>query len=345
MTNTLKFQVEESVWFNHGDEIGNILSISLDPDIAVEETGDYVTVKGSLRLGGEYERLEKTEEQEESLDRSTEQTAFRTVQEVRELQDDVSEFQHHFPVEITIPKKRVTNVDEIRVTVESFDYQIPTQNHLRMSAQLAIEGIQEEQADPIENYNFDERVKNIYVQDKVAFVIDTKSEENISMEVEKDAGELVAEGEDESLRPQFELKSREEIEDRDTNGQLMLDSLRKKSEEIVDDELSMEQSEDRNIHESDVVDEELEQESDDESELKPSVRSENALYLTKMLTRGEEQFSRLRMRIIQPGESLDSIAEAYELQPTQIARLNRLHDEQIEEGQILYIPVQSSEKQ
>lgn len=344
MANALKFNVDESVWFKQGDEIDNILSISLEPDIAVEETGDYVTIKGSLRLDGEYQRSQYASDQEETVERSSEQMAFRSVQEVRKLDDNVAEFQHRFPVEITIPKNRVKDLDEIHVTVESFDYRIPNESNLQMSAELSIEGIQEEQTeqnDPIENYNFEERVKDIYVKDKASFVIDSKREEDVTMDLhEMDEGETEDE-ERQDIGPQFELKSREE--ERESNE--AFDGEEDAVESLESEQTSEIEEEVRSVNEIETDVAELEQEPDVEEteDKKLTTRSENALYLTKMLTREEEQFSQLRMRIIQPGDSLDSIAEAYELQPTQIAKLNHLHDEQVEEGQILYIPVKSTE--
>jgi|GEM_PF-4157809 len=52
----------------------------------------------------------------------------------------------------------------------------------------------------------------------------------------------------------------------------------------------------------------------------------------------EEQFTRLKMCIIQRNESLESISERYEIPVRDIMRVNQLESEQITEGQILYIP-------
>lgn len=75
-----------------------------------------------------------------------------------------------------------------------------------------------------------------------------------------------------------------------------------------------------------------------------SAREENALYLTKMLSKGEERFSKWKMCIIQENESLDTIADRYEISTSQLVRMNRLQGEQVEEGQILYIPVRIESK-
>jgi stage VI sporulation protein D len=53
----------------------------------------------------------------------------------------------------------------------------------------------------------------------------------------------------------------------------------------------------------------------------------------------EEQFSRLRMCIVQKEETLDTIAERYKLNPREIALYNRLgSDATVQAGQVLYIP-------
>ncbi|MFC5712673.1 LysM peptidoglycan-binding domain-containing protein [Thalassorhabdus alkalitolerans] len=86
----------------------------------------------------------------------------------------------------------------------------------------------------------------------------------------------------------------------------------------------------------------------EEQETVPAVSSsskdENSLYLTKVLTKGEEEFSRLKMCIIQENESLDTIAKRYDLTTSHLLRVNRLDSEHIEEGEILYIPVTASRK-
>ncbi|SEM66955.1 LysM peptidoglycan-binding domain-containing protein [Paenibacillus sp. OV219] len=54
---------------------------------------------------------------------------------------------------------------------------------------------------------------------------------------------------------------------------------------------------------------------------------------------GEDQsFRKLRICIVQREETLDVIAGRYQLQPREIALYNRLPDQSISEGQVLYIP-------
>ncbi|GLI06615.1 hypothetical protein YDYSG_26450 [Paenibacillus tyrfis] len=58
-----------------------------------------------------------------------------------------------------------------------------------------------------------------------------------------------------------------------------------------------------------------------------------------LTSKGEEQgFKRLRLCIVQKEETLESIAKRYDLNPREIALYNRLGDNEVSEGQIVYIP-------
>ncbi|QOT01129.1 LysM peptidoglycan-binding domain-containing protein [Brevibacterium sp. JNUCC-42] len=60
--------------------------------------------------------------------------------------------------------------------------------------------------------------------------------------------------------------------------------------------------------------------------------------LTSFVQDRTEKFSKLKMCIIQKNETLDSIAQRYELSVTKIKEANRMSTDRVEEGQILYIP-------
>ncbi|WP_028547668.1 LysM peptidoglycan-binding domain-containing protein [Paenibacillus sp. UNC451MF] len=52
----------------------------------------------------------------------------------------------------------------------------------------------------------------------------------------------------------------------------------------------------------------------------------------------QKEFKRLRLCIVQKEETLETIAKRYELNPREIALFNRLGDNDLTEGQIVYIP-------
>ncbi|MEC2018088.1 peptidoglycan-binding protein, partial [Bacillus velezensis] len=133
----LQFSVEESICFQKGQEVSELLSISLDPDIRVQEVNDYVSIKGSLELTGEY-NIDHSSHFEE-LDRE-----LRYVEEVRAREDGTAELIHCFPVDITIPKNKVSHLNDVFVFIDAFDYQLTDSRILTIQADLAIEGLLEE---------------------------------------------------------------------------------------------------------------------------------------------------------------------------------------------------------
>ena len=140
----LRFSLEESVWFQKGQEVDELISISLAPNITIQESDQYITIKGSLELTGEYNREDSFEDEEENDDYFSHNPKTVHMVELRE-EEDAFAFTHQFPVEVTIPKNRIQNLDDIDVTVETFDYAFPEKSCLRLSADLIILGLYGEQ--------------------------------------------------------------------------------------------------------------------------------------------------------------------------------------------------------
>ena len=64
---SLRFSLEESVWFKRGQEVEELLSISLDPHITIQEQEQYIVIQGKLFLSGEFRNnAEAVEEEEDS---------------------------------------------------------------------------------------------------------------------------------------------------------------------------------------------------------------------------------------------------------------------------------------
>ncbi|MDN5386481.1 LysM peptidoglycan-binding domain-containing protein [Bacillus sp. LB7] len=132
--NRLQFSVEESICFQKGQEVSELLSISLDPDITVQEVNDYVSIRGSLELTGEY-NIDQTREYAELPVTS------RFVEDVKLKGDGSAELTHCFPVDITIPKDKVNHLNDVFVFIDAFDYQLTDARMLTIQADLAIEGL------------------------------------------------------------------------------------------------------------------------------------------------------------------------------------------------------------
>ncbi|WP_339245199.1 spore coat morphogenetic protein SpoVID [Bacillus sp. FSL R5-0523] len=136
----LQFSVEESICFQKGQEVSELLSISLDPDIRVQEVNDYVSIIGSLELTGEY-NIDQNKHTEEIY------TDKRFVEQVRKREDGSAELTHCFPVDITIPKNKVSHLQDVFVFIDAFDYQLTDSRILTIQADLAIEGLLDDTQD------------------------------------------------------------------------------------------------------------------------------------------------------------------------------------------------------
>ncbi|MFJ7974728.1 LysM peptidoglycan-binding domain-containing protein [Peribacillus sp. NPDC096379] len=137
----LRFSLEESVWFQKGQEIEELYSLSLEPNVTIQESDQYVVIRGSLDLSGEYK---ETEEEAGAQDLGYSQPYYpKTIHSVDQREDGLSEFIHRIPVDITIPNNRIQSLDHIDVNIHAFDYFMPEKNCLKLEAELLISGIEE----------------------------------------------------------------------------------------------------------------------------------------------------------------------------------------------------------
>ncbi|MED4464035.1 stage VI sporulation protein D [Metabacillus fastidiosus] len=165
----LRFSIEESVWFQKGQEVSELLSISLDPDISIHEHDQYVSIRGALLLMGEYKIDEQAEEEVNFFEYGN----MRYVNEIITTEDGVSLLSHRFPVDITVPREKIRNLNEVFVTIESFDYDLPEVKCLKLVADLAISGIiQEESVSKREVFSIEEDV-----EEKAEFIIEEHDQE------------------------------------------------------------------------------------------------------------------------------------------------------------------------
>ena len=105
----------------------------------MHEVEQYIILRGTLDLMGEYKPQEGNEPGEDELNR-------RYVS-ITDQREDTYEFQHQFPVDITVPAERVQDKNELSVGVQSFDYHLPEDGCLHLTAELWISGIQDEAID------------------------------------------------------------------------------------------------------------------------------------------------------------------------------------------------------
>ncbi|MDQ0208015.1 stage VI sporulation protein D [Alkalicoccobacillus murimartini] len=317
----LTLTVEESVWLNKGQEIEEILGMSLSPEISIKEEGNQVSIVGGLRLVGEYILSDSTQTQnEQDVDAAyRDQAAFRSIEEVNVSDNGRGALKHFFPIDVTIPLDRIQNLQDIYVEVESFDYDVPDKSCIQLTADITISGMteageqQHEEERPIyEQVEEEQAVDTSFSYE--AYQLPTPSSPSPEHDLER-------------VEVQFEEPS--DIENNASYSDL---------ERIT---IAPQQPDLHEVRANHSRAEEVENEEQEEPHQERPEREENALYLTGMMAKSDEQFTRWKMCIIQEDESLDTIASRYDVTTSQLIRTNRLEADQIEAGQILYIPVQS----
>jgi stage VI sporulation protein D len=404
--NRLQFSVEETVSFEKGHEVGELLSISIEPDILVQEMNDYVLLRGYLELTGEYHVSDEQEEHELEI-------TSRMVQSVRLHEDGTAELEHRFPVDITIPLYKVGHLNDIFVFIDAFDYRLDHSNVLTIQADLAIEGLLDE--------------ANEFVHEKTDYITNAAEErigESEYVKASEEPGaeaartevhephsepELEVEPELNHVQEFQELKARAQQDNQDVSEpapavleQVQADKFEAEAEEdfalsyrsfpsefessekpffsepnllkeLVQDESIFEievkknndpAAQEREIDEEESYKEkgsypdftfqsseatheqepELVREAENEVDHVHERENDNSLYLTKLFTKQEEEeFSRLKMYIVQQDDTIDLICERYDLNVQNLIRVNSLSpDDDVKEGQILFIPEYNS---
>jgi stage VI sporulation protein D len=372
----LRFSLEESIWFKKGQEVAEFLSISLDPIVSVDEYEQYITIRGALELSGEYRMAEGEESSADPFDFAS----YRFVQHVSTREDGISELSHRFPIDITIPKNRIQHLEDVYVTVESFDYDLDENGRLLVTADISISGISESPLDELYEPSLVEEEdedllfepfevvarKEIYEEEQRKQQSEEEahfiSNQALQEQNEEQAQEIAAihrketKQEEEKFVP---LNNNEQPEETVAR----LEKMKEKEEAVAQQEKPTEKEETAaQLEEKEAVEAEEENvvpqqeakvsigsmkekdanemEEEIEENEKPKAKSENTLYLTKLFAKNqEEEFTKVKICIVQQGDSLDKIAERYDITVQQLLRVNQLESpEEIHEGQLLYIP-------
>ncbi|WP_226640633.1 MULTISPECIES: stage VI sporulation protein D [Bacillus cereus group] len=315
---SLRFSLKESVWFQKGQEVEELLSISLDPDVEIEELDHEVIVRGQLDLTGEY-----VARQDDSAYSLRDLSPAKSIDYVETREDGVNELVHSFPLEISIPRNRVKVIEELYVSIEEFDYELKENGCLQLLADISITGLCDE-----------ERIEDEEEEEETAYAeleVDSAQEDENrpTPQVEEPAYKESDEWEDYAFEP-FQLEERKEQE---------------VEEEEIEEHEFVEREEEKEttpqfelFGRKDFKKEKAKKQEEQEETY--SQRDENALYLTKLFTKEpEEEFTKLRMYFVQEGDTIESVAERYETSVQNLYRVNQTEDIYLTTGQIIYIPV------
>lgn len=352
------FELNESLYFNTGQEILEMINISLEPEISIQPFNDYISIRGVMELQGEYLKREEDINEEDSL--NLDDYHFRRYMErIEDVTDDRALFSHRFPVEISVPTYRVEDIDNVSVSIESFDYEILEANELKLNSSIAIYGITKD--NNAEDNEQDE------IKERNMFEFDIKESEDKSLETTEespieteqsaqlieDVQEVEGKTTDLSGDQQEDSadKERWKYKESQTLSEFFDKKKKDKKSEVKQEVHEEGATESEDIQEEEVPTEEmsisnesLEEVVDDQKETDESILDDQAeimedlTYLSDMFREEEDLFAKIRVCIVQESDTIETIAERYKVSTLQILNENRLEDEHLFEGQLLNIP-------
>ncbi|MEC1521768.1 stage VI sporulation protein D [Neobacillus niacini] len=357
----LRFSLEESLWFRKGQEVAELVSISLDPDITIQENDQYVTIRGSLELTGEYRNdQDSTGEEEENV------PSQKYVERVDPQEEGICEFSHRFPVDITIPNNRIQSIYDIDVIVESFDYSIPERSCLKLSAELTISGLYDstqEEEEVVEEEEF-EVLHRYQVEVPKMEEQEEAEEENHFADTFLFEAEARKQPEEEKVEafPKFPTFTYEEPEEEEELQQpqqpVVFEHARSEAvepvqeiEEIVEkapvQPIAEEKAKEPAEAKEPVMEESSSSPEAPPKQAKKKAQKKKTMTLTEFFARKEDSSdqARLKVCIVQKGDTLDSLADRYDVSVPNLLRYNNLElNQDVYEGQVLYVPVALAKK-
>lgn len=354
VTETYVFELNETIHFDRENEIEEMLGVGLEPVITVEEFGEAISVRGVLELQGEY-RKTKDFNHDANIESSF-------VDRVEPLSDDMNEFFHRFLLDISLPREKIRSIEDVIIEVKHFDYQLPSSNKMQIEATLEVQGLQPFRVENIEEQPEEEKLVSVdqdedtdnNEEESFRFVYEHHDNEQKEHEVIPEyRHDVDSEPAEDSTVEANESRLTEENQERKVS-ETMPDHQEEELEfEQLDDSDRLEE-EHRSLVEESAEDEELDEVGLEEREIEleeqeeveeifsvhgKSEQRDDASYLLNVFKQeSEDERTRLTMYITQPDDNLNTIAEKYDVSTTKLARINRLEDDWIDTGQILYIP-------
>ncbi|WP_182200434.1 stage VI sporulation protein D [Paraliobacillus salinarum] len=353
--NVFTFELDESLRLKNGQEVGEMIHISLEPEISIETFSDHISVRGVMELRGEYyvDLDASPVYMDEALD-IREYPNQRYLDTVERQEDGVNYFAHQFPIEISIPSHRVSNLDEVLVGIETFDYEIPEQSKLRLNATIAIHGIDCEERS--------EEQEEVSELEEVTAELDEETSESDTFRFEVEEPEIKES--DEESEESIELNETKEMESSNESSEDTTDNAddektgrwpTNKSQSFADffgkktelDESSESSDEIESIESVESIEsiESIEVNEVPSEESSETQRTEDETSIANFFNHEEEQsYTKLRMCIVQESDTLATIAERYKVPTIQLLQTNALENDDLSAGQILYIPNKRKKK-
>lgn len=342
----LRFDISENVRLQPQQPgIATLLELDLYPDIEIRDEGQHLKIQGYLRLNGVY--LKEKDEPDLHND---------------DFEEDQQELAYVIPVEITLPRDRAEE-ERISAEVETFDYQVLSPFELKIDAILMIDGLLQEnkeaKTDEAEREDtdtmpvfmgqsaqpiaFTQQEDPLPDDPKVEIELETPDEPLIDQEATEEAEAIPLIQPVDSLKAQTEEQHTMAASPQDFWRERQASKQAQTAESLKETEMVAEAEEISNGKEETVM--EVDTEADEESVEHEIEKPESSSWISWLLRGKEETFSSLKMVVVQREETIDTLANKYEVSANELIRLNQLQTDLLTEGQVLSLPQRSASNQ
>jgi stage VI sporulation protein D len=342
----LRFDIYERVHLpEDGAGMRELTSIELTPEITVDRQGEQAVLKGYLILSGSYASVEEAMGEEQLT--------------------------HRIPVEITLPMNRIHNVNDISVEIENFDVDLLSSRSLNVTGVLSLNGIEmvksgtagwREEEEVVFTHRAEEPAQDPppwtaeQTTDRPQYSPEFEAVPNVAEENER--GAAAAEGSGSAL---YAAAGGDDSEETDAAEAAAASAQEEKKEikiafsgksgyEVIDEQFS---GLNTLLGTSAGVREEASYSPQPTAPDHSAVAAASAgkgsldtdgrdrlewkkLFLTAATD--EPQFRRVKMCIARKEDTIETIAERYKKSPRELMLYNRLNDQYLQEGQVVYIP-------
>ncbi|MFZ7945581.1 LysM peptidoglycan-binding domain-containing protein [Neobacillus sp. 19] len=271
-------------------------------------------------------------------------------------EDGSCEFSHRFPVDITIPNNRIQSIYDIDVLVETFDYSLPERSCLKLSAELTISGlygneVEQQQEEEEQEYEVLHRAEPVTYEEEVEVeqpAVQSGYKDNFLFEAEakkqheEEPVEVLPKFPTFNYQPQVELDEEEDYEPvwnfQETRSE------GHKHVEFEEEVVVVEEVQNTHYEEDVTIEESSSSSSSDDIVKKVKKKltgKKKSMTLTEFFARKDESTgqTKLKVCIVQKGDTVDSLADRYDVSVQNLLRVNNLElNQDVFEGQVLYIP-------
>jgi stage VI sporulation protein D len=316
----LRFDIYERVHVHEGNSaISELNDVELIPHIQVLTQDEQAILKGNLLLTGSY---------------------------VDDSGEDIRSLEHFIPVEITLPLNRIGRVEDIVVEIENFDIDLLSPRSLNVTGVLSLQGV-EMISTAQDTWREEEEVVFVHEPDQPQL----KTESSDSIGRIEAIGETTMAPAVPASAPEFQLVEEEKLEVSvnesaehpdlhgfDDKKDVKL-AFGKKADEAIEVKSygikSLLSKASSIFHSDKRKEEEAALAAEAEASKGEPVEWQKLFLQSEVETK---DFRKVRMCIVQREETLEGIAKRYQISPRELQLFNRLGDQDISAGQIIYLP-------